>query len=339
MSLKLVMSTMAAALVLCVVHAGEAAPKPAPAAPPAPPLYSRAGGVAQLAPLAEDFADKLVADETLNANARVKEALSKSSKAALRFHITSLLCQIAGGPERYSGVGVLDLYNELKISDKELSAIHSALQKSLEKNKVPADQQKEWNEQSDGLVKAVLSAKANEPAEYVNKDKGFAISFPKSWERKENTAGASVVAFSPADGENDSFREHAAVVVEDLPIEVTPEEYLKANVLASKHLVDMKILDTAPITLGQFSGQRMIYTHKLGNQELRVIALFFVTKKRGYAINCIAAADQAQKFASAFESICRTFKLLDAPAAAAPPPALPAPTPPLAPPAPAPAPK
>jgi len=286
-----------------------------PSAPPVPPLYARAGGVAQIAQLGEEFTALLVADETLLANEKIKQAITKSSKAVLRFHITALLCQVAGGPERYSGSGVLDLYNELNVTDKEIAAVSSALQKALEKIKTPADQQKEWLDQADLLRKAIFAAKANEPVEYQNKDKNFAISFPKSWERKENTAGATVVAFSPAEGENDLFREHAAVVVEDLPIDVTSEEYLKANVLASKHLVEMKILDTAPITSGTLSGHRMIYSHKLGAQELRVVSLYFVVKRRGYAVNCIAASDQAAKYLPVFEGICRTFKLLEAPPA------------------------
>lgn len=327
--------TSAVLLVVCgfasLVSAGEAEPKaapdkqPAPAAkaepkadapaapkpPPPPPLYSRAGGASAIAPMGEDLAERLLADKALGENAQIKGALAKANKAALRFQATALLCQMAGGPERYSGPLVFDLFKSLSIADKDWAAFVAVFEKALEAAKTPADQQKEWLDQLEGIHKALLDAVASEPVDYQNKEKSFTIAFPKNWDRKENIGGAAVMATSPEDPANkDALRAQVAVVVDELPLEITAEEFAKASALeGSKRFKEFKVLDRTPVTAGKLSAYRLIVSHRMGEAAMRVITLYFVNGKRGYAINCVASADQADRFASYFETICRRFKL------------------------------
>ena len=68
-------------------------------------LYDRLGGVYNIAPVVDEFLEVLYVDDILNANPKIKEARDRVPKAYLKYHVTSLVCQSAGGPERYTGRG------------------------------------------------------------------------------------------------------------------------------------------------------------------------------------------------------------------------------------------
>ena len=53
--------------------------------------------------LRDEFLEVLYVDDVLNANPRIKEARDRVPKAYLKYRVTSLVCQSAGGPEKYTG--------------------------------------------------------------------------------------------------------------------------------------------------------------------------------------------------------------------------------------------
>ena len=74
-----------------------------------------------------------------------------------------------------------------------------------------------------------LFAAVDASGKYTNKEKGFSVTFPKSWETKEGVAGSVVASLSARESEGDNFRENVNVVIEDLPKEMTSEEYYQAG--------------------------------------------------------------------------------------------------------------
>src|SRR4030066_927747 len=70
------------------------------------PLYQRLGGVYNIAPVVDEFLEVLYDDDVLNANPRIREARDRVPKAYLKYHVTSLVCQASGGPEKYTGRGM-----------------------------------------------------------------------------------------------------------------------------------------------------------------------------------------------------------------------------------------
>ena len=106
-------------------------------------LYERLGGVRNIAPVVDEFIEVLYVDDVLNANPKIREARDRVPKAYLKYHVTSLVCQSSGGPEKYTGRGMKESHAHLNITEKEWQAMSADFKKVLDKFKVPAQEQKE----------------------------------------------------------------------------------------------------------------------------------------------------------------------------------------------------
>jgi hemoglobin len=106
-------------------------------APDRPSLYDRLGGVYNIAPVVDDLIDRVMVDPRLNANPRVDEAHHRVSAAGFKYFVIEMLCQAAGGPQRYSGRTMGDSHRHLMITDEEWLAFMDDLQQTLDKFGVP----------------------------------------------------------------------------------------------------------------------------------------------------------------------------------------------------------
>jgi hemoglobin len=106
-------------------------------------LYERLGGVYNIAPVVDEFLEVLYLDDVLNANPRIKEARDRVPKPYLKYHVTSLVAQATGGPEKYTGRSMKESHQHLNITEKEWQAMRADFKKVLDKFKVPEPEQKE----------------------------------------------------------------------------------------------------------------------------------------------------------------------------------------------------
>jgi hemoglobin len=106
-------------------------------------LYDRLGGVYNIAVVIDDLIDRVMTDARLNANPRVDEAHHRVSPAGFKYYVTELLCEAAGGPQKYSGRTMGDSHRHLMITDEEWAAFMDDLQKALDKFEVPQPEQDE----------------------------------------------------------------------------------------------------------------------------------------------------------------------------------------------------
>ena len=86
-------------------------------------LYKRLGGVYNIAAVVDDFVDKLLSDPVVTANKNVVSAIGKITKPGLKYQITELLCQSAGGPQKYNGRSMKESHQGLNITEAEWQAI------------------------------------------------------------------------------------------------------------------------------------------------------------------------------------------------------------------------
>lgn len=107
------------------------------------PLYERLGGVYAIASVVDVFIDKLLVNDVLNANPKIKEARDRVPKAGLKYRVTSLVCQVTGGPEKYDGRSMKASHAHLNIREKEWQAMLVDFKKTLDEFKVPAKEQGE----------------------------------------------------------------------------------------------------------------------------------------------------------------------------------------------------
>ena len=112
-------------------------------APARTSLYDRLGGVYNIAPVVDNLIDRVMSDPRLNANPRVDEAHHRVSAAGFKYFVTEMLCQAAGGPQRYSGRSMGDSHRHLMITDEEWLAFMDDLQQTLEEFGLPQPEQDE----------------------------------------------------------------------------------------------------------------------------------------------------------------------------------------------------
>jgi len=107
------------------------------------PLYDRLGGLLGITQVTDDFIDRLVTNKTLNANPAIDAGRKRSPASYLKFHVSTLLCQVTGGPCKYTGREMKASHVHLNISEKEWGVMVAEFKKSLARFKVPATEQQE----------------------------------------------------------------------------------------------------------------------------------------------------------------------------------------------------
>jgi len=107
------------------------------------PLYERLGGLKGVTVVVDDFINRLVANKQLNKNPAINAGRKSSPAPYLKFQVSQLICELAGGPCKYTGKAMKESHAHLNISEKEWGVMAKEFQKSLDKFKVPAAEQKE----------------------------------------------------------------------------------------------------------------------------------------------------------------------------------------------------
>lgn len=110
---------------------------------PAKSLYDRLGGVYPISVVVDSFIDLLLVNDVLNSNPALKAARDRVPAAGLKFHVTTLVCQAAGGPCQYTGRAMKETHSHLNISEKEWQAMAADFRRVLNNYGVPAQEQKE----------------------------------------------------------------------------------------------------------------------------------------------------------------------------------------------------
>jgi len=106
-------------------------------------LYERLGGAYAIASVVDDFIDRLLVNDVLNANPQIKAARGRVPKPGLKFHVTTFVCMATGGPCKYVGRAMKDSHAHLNITEKEWEAMVADFRKTLDQFKVPAKEQDE----------------------------------------------------------------------------------------------------------------------------------------------------------------------------------------------------
>lgn len=107
------------------------------------PLYERLGGLKGITVVVDDFINRLVVNKQLNKNPAISAGRKSSPAPYLKFQVSQLICELAGGPCKYTGKAMKESHAHLNISEKEWDVMAKEFQKSLDKFKVPAAEQKE----------------------------------------------------------------------------------------------------------------------------------------------------------------------------------------------------
>jgi hemoglobin len=129
------------AVALALAALAPAAPAQSPAGQK--PLYERLGGVYPIAAVVDEFINRLLVNEVLNANPAIAAARARVPAAGLKFHVTAMVCQVTGGPCTYTGRAMKPAHAHLNISPREWEEMARVFRDVLVHFKVPAAEQEE----------------------------------------------------------------------------------------------------------------------------------------------------------------------------------------------------
>ena len=101
------------------------------------------GGIYSIAVVVDDFIDRIMVDDRLNANPAVNEAHHKVTPPGFKYLVTEMVGWATGGPQKYTGRSMRDSHHHLNITPKEWDAFRDDFQQTLDKFKVPAAEQAE----------------------------------------------------------------------------------------------------------------------------------------------------------------------------------------------------
>ncbi|HLX61445.1 MAG TPA: hypothetical protein VKX17_09205 [Planctomycetota bacterium] len=291
--------------------AGDAPKKPAEDAktPPPPPLYVRFGGAAKIADIVDDFLTRLDKDPAFIANANVAKALTEISKPALRFYVTTLLCQLCHGPEVYGGPPIHEIYVRLKLSDAEWKALIADFEKALDSVKIAPDDKKEFLSE----VTSVRAQLADVVAR-IFEEKGVFVVIPAGWERlKSEDPNTILHVIAPASKETpDALRPGFRIVSEPLAagLEMTAKEFMKANQLQmSKSLQNFHSVSTRSLNFNNDPVEELACQFSVGKAEASSEMFFLVKNKRGYTIQFLGPKDTFEKYNATFNDVLRTLRI------------------------------
>ncbi len=105
-------------------------------------LYARLGGIYPIAAVVDDFIERLLENDTLNANPAIDEARKRVPKAGLKYLVTELMGMVTGGPQTYTGRSMQESHTHLNITEQEWQAMMADFEATLDHFGVP-DQEKE----------------------------------------------------------------------------------------------------------------------------------------------------------------------------------------------------
>jgi hemoglobin len=106
-------------------------------------LYERLGGIYNIATVVDDFIDRIMVDDRLNANPRVDEAHHRVLPPGFKYLVTEHVGEATGGPQRYTGRSMKDSHRDLRITADEWRAFIDDLNQTLDKFEVPQPERSE----------------------------------------------------------------------------------------------------------------------------------------------------------------------------------------------------
>lgn len=140
----------------------------------------------------------------------------------------------------------------------------------------------------------------------------YAIQYPDSFDLDTSgQMGMRFMLLSKQISEQDVFRENVNLVVQNLPGEgVDLDRYTEISLGQIETMItDVNLLESKKITNKNKSFQRMIYTGKQGQYDLKWQQRYWVENKKAYVLTLTCEVDQYDKYVSIGEEIMNTFRI------------------------------
>ena len=116
-------------------------------------LYDRLGGVNAISMVVDRFSDEIVKNPKLNVNPALKEWNGEGKLPGLKFMRTLWLCEVTGGPFKYTGKPMGEAHQDLHITSEEFDEVGAEIAGALDHFNVP-------QREKDEVLAAIVARKA-----------------------------------------------------------------------------------------------------------------------------------------------------------------------------------
>jgi hemoglobin len=111
--------------------------------PAGPTLYERLGGLPAISLVVSDFVDVFVADPLIMANPAVRERKTPAATPYVKYQVTTLVCEVTGGPCEYTGLSMRDAHDGLNVSEAEWDRMVVLFSQTLDRHGVAEREQQD----------------------------------------------------------------------------------------------------------------------------------------------------------------------------------------------------
>lgn len=102
-----------------------------------PTLYERLGGLPAISLAVSEFMDAFMQDPLIFSNPAVKERKTPQVAPLIQYRVTTLMCQVTGGPCTYQGPDLKAAHEGLNVSPEEWDRMVEIFVDTLEQLQVP----------------------------------------------------------------------------------------------------------------------------------------------------------------------------------------------------------
>jgi len=143
--------------------------------------------------------------------------------------------------------------------------------------------------------------------------KAYTLKFPSDWTvLKKPMAGIDQIAQSPMEGSSDKFRENVNVVLENVPPNMSEQEYLDASLAAMKQMINLDDdLKHTKTKVGSYDGYHMQYSMTMQGRTIDNDIYIVIANGGSYLITCSHAKGKREKFKPTVDSIIDSFKIVN----------------------------
>jgi hypothetical protein len=151
-------------------------------------------------------------------------------------------------------------------------------------------------------------ASTPQPASVAGKP--YALGNPFDWEVQQQVGALDFVLLSPAEDQNDTFRENVNVVIEHINEGVSHQAYLEASIANNKRVLGPEAdVEYEPTAINGVEAFRAHLAYQMGAFDLAVDSYVVISGRTSYIITCTATRDSHDAFKPKFDAIVATFVL------------------------------
>lgn len=155
----------------------------------------------------------------------------------------------------------------------------------------------------------IVACSRDNLVEYTNIDKGFSISFPKNWEKKEGFLGSTVIAMEPVDEGDGTFRSNVSVVVETVTPGTSKGDYYKLQLKSlsqlTRQIKDFKLHSNRYVNVSGERGKELIYSYTIGQMRVTILSRAVIKDEKGFIIT--GTTQNISEFSKKYKKIADTF--------------------------------